>query len=310
MNVMSSVNHALPCLADLLTDVSIREGSQQTVDLRAASLDVKLDLMMRIVRAGVRRIELTAFAPGAWFADSHELASGAASLVPPAIILRALYFNTQGLDDLLVHSRLLREGIFHTAATSNYRRKNYRQRSIAHALEKMNRLMDAFQRHRLQFDTLVLSTAWGESGEPRPPSQVIAYLERLLESAAKRGLPVHSVTLADTVGHAAPADIAFLFSAVKAAWPDIKIRAHLHPRPGSAEECIDAALDSGVDGWEAAWGGLGGSPFAAGAGGNLDIRSLMKVYEKRGLDHGLHPGAVKSILDLIEKHTRRRVPNP
>lgn len=296
-------------LVDVLTDVSIREGGQQTLDLRNAAVAVKLELLKLIIRTGIRRIELTAFAPGAWFADAHELAKGAAAVASRDIVLRALYFNTAGLEDLLGHPRLLREGIFHTAATSRYREKNYRQRSPGHAVEKMSRLIAAFQKNSLRFDTLLLSTAWGEPDEALTVPQELAYLERLLETAAKQGLPVASLTLADTVGNATAEAIADLVGAVKAAWPQINVSAHLHPRLGSAEECIQAGLDSGVDHWEAAWGGLGGSPYAAEPGGNLDIRTLADVYQKRGLDSGLNPEAVCDVIDFIRAHTRRIVPD-
>lgn len=304
---MSDPDNPKPRLIDVLTDVSIREGSQQRADLRGAPLAVKLELLKRIIGTGVRRIELTAFAPGPWFADSHELAEGAAG-VPGHIVLRAIYFNTRGLQDLLHHPRLLREGIFYTAATSGYRLKNYGQRSCAHALEKMKRLLEAFRDNNLAFDTLVLSTAWGESGERRAPAQVVSYLERFLGSAARQGFPLRSLTLADTVGNADAAAVAELVAAVKTAWPRIRVRAHLHPRPGSADECVQAGLDSGVDHWEAAWGGLGGSPLASDAGGNLDIRILADAYRKRGLDHGLNLEAVGPLIEYVKEHTFRRVP--
>jgi len=304
---MPNQKNIIPRLTDVLTDVSIREGSQQAVDLRNAAVAVKLELLKRIMRAGIRRIELTAFAPGAWYADAHELVQGASATAPGHIVLRALYFNTAGLENLLKHTRLLREGIFHTAATPRYRLKNYRQRSPGHAIEKMSRMMDAFQKNSLQFDTLLLSTAWGEPGEPLTVPQVLGYLESLFGRAVERGLPVASLTLADTVGNATADAVADLVSAVKAAWPEIGVCAHLHPRPGSVAECIHAAIESGVDRWEAAWGGLGGSPYASDPGGNLDILALADVYQKRGIETGLNPEALCDLTDYIRSHTRRNM---
>ena len=154
-----------PRLTDILTDVSIREGSQQAVDLRNKSVAVKLELMAHTIKSGVKRIELTAFAPGEWFSDAKELVHEAISRITDAITLRALYFNTKGLAALIKHHQVLQEGIFLTAATAKYREKNYGQRSVDHAEVKMKRLIASFKKHGLEFDTLVMSTAWGECDE-------------------------------------------------------------------------------------------------------------------------------------------------
>ena len=293
----------------MLTDVSIREGGQQDVDLRHAVTDTKLDFMSLAVGSGVRRIELTAFAPGPWFSDAEALVRGAAPRLPDAVSLRVLYFNTEGLADLMKHPRIMREGLFLTAATAKYREKNYGQKSIAHAEVKMKRLITAFKKHGLRFDTLVMSTAWGACDEVSMQESTLNYLGRLLAYAEDLGFPVHSVTLADTMGCAAPEAIGELIQQVKKRWPGILTRAHLHPGPGTDEECILAALEAGVEHWEASWCGLGGSPMADRAGGNLDIRQLIGVYNRLRLVHGFDEEAVLRMFHFLKKHTRRDIPN-
>jgi len=105
-------------LTDILTDVSIREGSQQAVDLRNAPVDTKLELMAHLIDSGEKRLELTAFAPGEWISDAEKLVQGAVCKAPDTVTLRALYFNTEGLSELIKHPRVLQEGIFLTAATA------------------------------------------------------------------------------------------------------------------------------------------------------------------------------------------------
>jgi len=295
-------------LADILTDVSIREGSQQTIDLRNATVEVKLALLRHTVRVGVRRIELTAFAPGEWFSDSHRLAQGALSRIADEVTLRALYFNVNGLEELLTYPGIAREGIFLTAATSGYRQKNYRQRSLEHVERKMHRLISAFKSHGMTFDTLVLSSAWGDRQEPVDADEAIAYLDRLLGLAKRSGSPVYGVTLADTVGMAEPKAVGSLIRRFKSAYPEVRVTAHLHPVPQRAEACIHAAIEAGVDRWEAAWGAVGGSPLASDPGGNLDIRRLVKVYNERRLEHGLNEDEIQSTMKFLKKTTKRRIP--
>jgi hydroxymethylglutaryl-CoA lyase len=296
-------------LVDVLIDVSIREGSQQPIDLRNADVDTKLQLLAHTVRTGVRNIELTSFGPAEWFSDSHRLARGALSRVPAGVVLRALYFNTSGLEDLLKYPGMAREGIFLTAATSGYREKNYRQRSLEHVEQKMARLIAAFKAHGLPFSTLLLSTAWGDRGEALTDEQTIGFLEQLMAFAEGQGLPVQGITLADTVGVAKPEAVGSLIRRLKSVRPDVLVRAHLHPLPEMTEPSIHAAIEAGVDQWEAAWGGAGGSPFASEPGGNMDIRSLVKVYNDRGLEHGMNVEEIGRTIRFLEKHTQRQIPD-
>ena len=298
-----------PPLSDVLTDVTIREGSQQAGDLRQVGVQTKLSLLELIVGIGVRRVELTAFAPGDWFSDADELVRGVLPWISENITLRALYFNARGLEQMLKHSAIAREGIFHTAATPTYRLKNYSQQSPEHALEKMAGLLEFFRKHGLQFNTLALSTAWGDREETISENQTLAYLGQLLAAAQKQGFPVQSLTLADTAGCAAPESLESLIKKVKTTWPEVRVRVHLHPEPQKAEASIHACLEGGVQGWEAAWGGLGGSPFAAGAGGNLDIRWLVKVYRQRGLDPGFNLEEIHPTLRFLRQHADRSIPD-
>jgi len=56
-----------------------------------------------------------------------------------------------------------------------------------------------------------------------------------------------------------------------------------------------------------AWGGVGGSPFAEKPGGNMDIRSLVKVYRKRGLDHRLDIEEMERTGQFLRQRTTREI---
>ena len=153
-----------------------------------------------------------------------------------------------------------------------------------------------------------MSTAWGERGEASSDEQTLDYLGRLLASAKGQGFPVYSVTLADTAGCASPKAVKKLIKKVKTFWPEVLVRVHLHPEPKTAEDCIRAAIEGGVEQWEAAWCGLGGSPFASEPGGNLDIRSLIKIYNEYHLKHGFNEEEVNRIVNFLREHTERDIP--
>ena len=294
-------------LSQSLTDVSVREGSQQVNDLRLADVHTKVGLALQSIRIGVKKIELTAFAPGSWFADADELADLAASQVPDDVVLRALYFNNPGLARLIEHPRIAREGIFHTAATVKYRAKNFNQHSVSDMLTRMDDAIAGFKRRELCFDTLSLSTAWGEESEAATVENVVDFVRMLRVHSSEAGLPLKAVSLADTVANDTPDSIDRLIRGIRTDWPEAVLRLHLHPAHELARECVEAALDAGVDQWEAAWGGLGGSPLADNSSGNLDIRWLVKVYEDRHMDHGFDVEEIPRIIQYLRQHTRREI---
>jgi len=115
----------------------------------------------------------------------------------------------------------------------------------------------------------------------------------VLEVADRAGeaLPQARLTLADTTGTATPRRVAQVVQAL-----DHRARAelglHLHDTRGTALVNALAAIELGVTRFDTATGGLGGSPFAPGAGGNLATEDLVLMLHDLGHDTGIDLGAV------------------
>jgi hydroxymethylglutaryl-CoA lyase len=91
------------------------------------------------------------------------------------------------------------------------------------------------------------------------------------------------ISLADTVGLAAPEQIADTVAAVLGAHRGIELGVHLHVRRDEAAARVRAAYDAGCRRFDAAIGGLGGCPFAQDAlVGNLPTETLIEVLTERG----------------------------
>lgn len=91
------------------------------------------------------------------------------------------------------------------------------------------------------------------------------------------------ISLADTVGLAAPAQIADTIAAVLDAHHGIDLGVHLHVRRADAAARVRAAYDAGCRRLDAAIGGLGGCPFAQDTlVGNLPTEILIAVLTERG----------------------------
>ena len=67
----------------------------------------------------------------------------------------------------------------------------------------------------------------------------------------------------------------------------VDVRLHLHDTRGTALVNAFAAMTMGVAAFDTAVGGLGGSPFAEGAGGNLATEDLVHLCDGLGIDTGV-----------------------
>lgn len=93
-------------------------------------------------------------------------------------------------------------------------------------------------------------------------------------------LGVHTISLSDTIGAAAPKDISYLFDTLIPAYPDMEFGAHFHSRPNKWREKIDAAYKSGCRRFDAAIKGYGGCPFAEDElVGNIATENLLTYFD-------------------------------
>lgn len=101
-------------------------------------------------------------------------------------------------------------------------------------------------------------------------------------------LECDEISIADTLGRAAPRQIKELLDAVCDEVPVEKIALHCHDTYGLALANVMEALDYGVRVFDSATGGLGGCPYAPGAAGNLNTEDLVFALEAQGLDTGIN----------------------
>ncbi len=70
-------------------------------------------------------------------------------------------------------------------------------------------------------------------------------------------------------------------------YPDLYVGLHLHDTRGTGMANLYAALSVGVGYFDTAIGGMGGSPFAKGAAGNIPTEDAAFLCEELGIDTGL-----------------------
>jgi hydroxymethylglutaryl-CoA lyase len=112
------------------------------------------------------------------------------------------------------------------------------------------------------------------------------------------------LTYADTTGMATPRRVDDLLAFVGS---DVGL--HLHDTRGTALVNAYAALQRGVVRFDTAVGGLGGSPFAAGAGGNLGTEDLVHLCDDLGVATGLDLSRLLEASALVGSLVQRAVPS-
>jgi hydroxymethylglutaryl-CoA lyase len=258
-----------------IVEVGPRDGLQN--EPTSIPTRVKSQFIADLAEVGLKEIEATSFVhPKAvpQLADADDLwpmLSGAkfSALVP----------NSRGLD----RARALgvdRIAVF-TAASSAFTEKNIRM-TIDESLAVFKEVIDQF--HESQPNGWVrgyLSTVFEcPYAGPVSPEQVKSVTESLFE------MGVDEVSLGDTIGVGSPKDVAAVHQAVRG-FDQGKIAWHFHDTRGTAIANTAKALELGYTIFDASAGGLGGCPYAPGAGGNLATEDLVYFLEREGIETGI-----------------------
>jgi len=127
-----------------------------------------------------------------------------------------------------------------------------------------------------------LSTVFGCPMQGDVPSaEVLGWVERFA------GLGVRGITLCDTTGMAYPSQVQALSQRVRDAFPQLQLTLHFHNTRGMALANTLAALQAGIDRFDASLGGLGGCPYAPGASGNVCMEDLIHMLQLMDYDTGM-----------------------
>jgi hydroxymethylglutaryl-CoA lyase len=245
----------------------------------------KLRFVSLLADAGLREIEATAFvAPKAvpQMADADALMQSLERR--PGVRYPVLVPNQRGMERAIAAD--VDALCLFTAATESYVRHNIGM-GIEESLTGFAPIA-AEARRRGWWLRAYVSTAFGcpYEGEVEAGA-VVGVAERLL------AMGVDELSISDTLGVAAPADVRRVIGTLTAAGigPEV-VALHLHDTRGTALANVMAGLDLGVTAFDASTGGTGGSPFAPGAAGNLATEDLVYLLDRQGLRHGVDLDAV------------------
>lgn len=276
-----------------IIDVSPRDGLQNEATL--LDTDTKVELITRLVGAGVRRLEATSFVhPRAVpaMADAEDVMASLPRDLDVSYI--GLVLNRRGLDRAI--SAGCDEVNYAVVVTDTFSQRNQGTTSnegIAVWKEIARKARDAGVR-----PSLVVSAAFGCPFEGEVPVQRVAsVVEACLDEPPER------LSLADTIGVAVPTDVTERFEAVRPSIPDtVQLGTHFHNTRGTGLANVVAALEAGVTSFDASLGGLGGCPFAPNATGNIVTEDLTYMLNRMGFDTGLDLDTLVRTAEWIKHH--------
>lgn len=277
--------------AVVIRDVGPRDGLQPEAPVAVAD---RVRLVEALVAAGVGRIEVAAFvSPTAVPAMAGAAEVLAAVPRGGSVRYTALVPNVRGAELALESD--VDELTVTISLSETYSQRNVRMSTAesAAAIEEVCRVAAD-----LPVDA-VLSCAFGSPYEGDiPPGRVRDLADRLRQAGCA------AITCADTTGMATPRRIA---EVVEVVGPDVGL--HLHDTRGTALVCAFAALQLGVTRFDTSVGGLGGSPFASGAAGNLATEELVAVLDDLGVRTGIDVDGVVEAAILAGELVGRAVPS-
>jgi hydroxymethylglutaryl-CoA lyase len=275
-----------------IREVGPRDGLQPEDAVPVAD---RVALVEALVAAGVRTIEAAAFVSP----RAVPSMAGAGQVMAevrrsPGVRYIALVPNAKGASMALDAGV---DGLSLTVSAS----EAYSQRNVHMSVEESLAQVAAVRSvvgASLPLDT-VISCAFGSPYEGEiPPSDVAAMGRRALDAGSS------SLTFADTTGMATPRRVGDLLDLVGA---DVGL--HLHDTRGTALVNAYAGMERGVRRFDTAVGGLGGSPFAAGAGGNLATEDLVHLCDDLGVATGIDIARLLSVSATVATLVGHPVPS-
>lgn len=285
---------ALPSSVEI-REVGPRDGLQNEAPV---SVEDRIRLVRAVAAAGFTSIEVGSFvSPKAVpaMADSARVVQASKEL--GGFTVAGVVLNARGaVDAVAAGVDELTAGV---SASEGYSQSNTRM-SIQDALGHLEKICATGRDAGTAID-VTISCCFGSpyEGEIAP-----AEVAKLVTTA--RELGATTVGLADTTGMATPRGVAELLAEVGTDG----IGMHFHETRGTGLVNVYASLLAGVTRYDSSVGGLGGSPFAKGAAGNVATEGIVNLLDDLGVQSGVDLPTLLDAAELLRELVGHELPSP
>ncbi len=290
---------SLPKTATIV-EVGARDGLQnESINIPT---ETKVEFINRLSDSGLKVIESTSFVSAKWVPQMADHSDVLTSINKKfGIRYPALVPNVTGLDNA-IQCGATDIAVF-TAASETFSQKNT-SCSIDESLERIHEIIQKAQQHNIAvrgYVSCVLGCPY--EGEIKP-EKVAEVAKRLYE------LDCFEISLGDTIGVGTPNKAKALIETAAKDIPLKQLAVHFHDTYGQALANIYAALELGINTIDASVTGLGGCPYAPGAGGNVATEDVLYLLNGLGIETGVDMQkliqAGNVILDYLQRPTRSK----
>jgi hydroxymethylglutaryl-CoA lyase len=280
----------------LIYEVGPRDGLQNEPDTVPTA--AKVELVDRLGRAGLRRVEVTSFVSPRWIpqlADAEDTARRAPRR--DRVVYSALVPNEAGYERFRAVG--LPVAAFFVSASETHNRKNV-NRSVDEHLERFRPVAERAKADGVRLRAYV-STVCGCPYEGEvSPAAVVELVKKL------QALGADEISLGDTIGVGVPSQVRALARWVADVAPLDQVALHLHDTYGRALANVQAGFEAGVRIFDASLGGLGGCPYAPGASGNVATEDVVDLFERSGIGTRVDLDALVDTAAWVERDVLKR----
>lgn len=260
-----------------IVDVSPRDGLQSQPVL--LSVEYKLELINRLIDAGIRRMEAVSFVNPKrvpQMADAEEVVRGLPKRDDVTFI--GLVLNLRGFERAVACNIDEINCAVVASDTFNLRNQGATTEETMGVIREITREIRAAGINM----GVTVSAAFGCPFEGEMPvEKVVTLVQRLA------AMGYTDISLADTIGAAGPSDVAAMIRRIRTLEPGLNLSCHFHNTRNTAVANTYAAIQEGVRSFDASCGGVGGCPFAPAATGNVATEDLLYMIHRMGFETGI-----------------------
>ena len=282
-----------------IVEVGPRDGLQSEPEILPTA--TKLQLIQRLVDAGLRRIEVASFVNPKRVPQMADAEAVLAALPDtPGVQYVGLVLNRKGFDR--AHAAKCGEIGMVVAATDSFSERN-QGATMEEAIRAWEEIAPLAQEAGIRAQ-VTISVSFGCPFEGEVPAARVVEIARRLA----RSKPLE-IALADTIGVAVPSQVTALVQQVRAAAGDVPLRCHFHNTRNTAIANAYAAVLAGVKTLDASVGGVGGCPFAPNATGNVGTEDLVYMLSRAGYDTGIDLNKLIETARWLQEQRGKPVPS-
>lgn len=278
-----------------IVEVGARDGLQNEKNLVPTS--VKIELIQRLISAGLSVIEATSFVSPKWvpqLADARDVIGACKDL--DSVRLPVLVPNMKGFEAAIEAGA--KEIAVFASASESFSKSNINC-SIKESLARYRDIVHAALKLSIPVRGYVSCVIGCPVDGTTPPSKV-AYVAKELHD-----MGCCEISLGDTTGIGTPGTVIPMLGAVMAVVPVEKLAVHFHDTYGQSLPNILVSLQMGISIVDSSIAGLGGCPYAKGASGNVATEDVVYMLDGLGIKTNVDLRKLLQTGEFICKHLGR-----